>query len=84
MDLSAQCNITGYLFLCLKPAFRTKLHALTLLKVGGAKIPLHPDDIRYADDEREGYCYGGIQDRGHLRFDIFGDTFLKSVYAVSE
>ena len=52
-------------------------------QVGGAKIPLHPDDIRYSDDEKEGYCYGGIQDRGPLKFDIFGDTFLKSVYGVS-
>ena len=52
--------------------------------VGGAKIPLHPDDIRYSDDDKEGYCYGGIQDRGNLKFDIFGDTFLKSVYAVSD
>ena len=54
------------------------------MQVGGAKVPLHQDDIRYGDDEKEGYCYGGIQDRGHLRFDIFGDTFLKSVYAVSD
>lgn len=26
--------------------------------------------------------YGGIQSRGDMSFDILGDTFLKSVYAV--
>lgn len=27
--------------------------------------------------------YGGIQSRGSMTFDILGDTFLKSIYAVS-
>lgn len=26
--------------------------------------------------------FGGIQSRGDLHFDIFGDTFLKNVYAI--
>lgn len=29
-----------------------------------------------------GYTYGGIQSRGDLPFDIYGDTFLKNVYAI--
>ena len=30
----------------------------------------------------EGYTLGGIQSRGDLSFDIFGDVFLKNVYVV--
>ncbi len=33
-------------------------------------------------DAGEGFTFGGIQSRGDLDFDIFGDVFLKSVYVV--
>ncbi|KAH9939962.1 acid protease [Amylocystis lapponica] len=33
-------------------------------------------------DADEGWMLGGIQSRGDLDFDIFGDVFLKSVYVV--
>lgn len=35
-------------------------------------------------DAGNGFTFGGIQSRGTLDFDIFGDVFLKSVYAVCE
>jgi hypothetical protein len=34
-------------------------------------------------DAGNGMWYGGVQSRGERTFDILGDTFLKSVYAVS-
>ena len=32
----------------------------------------------------DGYMFGGIQSRGNMDFDIFGDVFLKAVYVVCE
>jgi len=40
------------------------------------------EDLLFAETE-PGWCYGGIQSRGDLPFDILGDTWLKGVYAVS-
>ena len=40
-------------------------------------------DIAFGD-AGDGYTFGGIQSRGNLDFDIFGDVFLKSVYVVCE
>lgn len=49
--------------------------------VGDTLYKLNAADFGYgpADD---GYTLGGIQSRGDLDFDIFGDVFLKSVYVV--
>ena len=33
-------------------------------------------------DLGNGFSYGGIQSRGELPFNIYGDTWLKSVYAI--
>ncbi|CAL1700014.1 unnamed protein product [Somion occarium] len=46
----------------------------TLYKVNAADFGYGPAD--------EGFTFGGIQSRGDLDFDIFGDVFLKSVYVV--
>lgn len=48
----------------------------------GKVFNVSKEDLLYAETE-PGYYYGGIQSRGNMDFDIFGDTWLKSVYAVS-
>lgn len=49
--------------------------------VGKTLYTLHPDDFGYASADN-GFILGGIQSRGDLDFDIFGDVFLKCVYVV--
>lgn len=51
--------------------------------IGDKLYKLNAADFGYgpADD---GFTLGGIQSRGDLDFDIFGDVFLKSVYVVCE
>ena len=49
--------------------------------VGGKQFPVQKEDLGFAD-AGNGMTYGGIQSRGDLSFDILGDTWLKSVYAV--
>lgn len=50
--------------------------------VGGQQFAVQKEDLGFAD-AGNGFIYGGIQSRGSLTFDILGDTFLKSIYAVS-
>ena len=49
--------------------------------VGGKQFPLQKEDLGFAD-AGDNMTYGGIQSRGDMKFDILGDVFLKSVYAV--
>lgn len=49
--------------------------------IGGTPCLLHREDLSYAD-AGSGYTYGGIQSRGNLPFSIYGDTVLKSMYAI--
>ncbi len=49
--------------------------------VGGKQFPLQKEDLGFAD-AGNGMTYGGIQSRGSMTFDILGDVFLKSIYAV--
>jgi len=49
--------------------------------VGGRLFSVQKEDLAFADADN-GFVYGGIQSRGSLDFDILGDTFLKSVYAI--
>lgn len=50
--------------------------------VGGKQFVVQKEDLGFAD-AGNGMTYGGIQSRGTMTFDILGDTFLKSIYAVS-
>ncbi|KAI0941195.1 hypothetical protein AcV7_002831 [Taiwanofungus camphoratus] len=49
--------------------------------VGNHLYNIHPKDFAFGDADN-GYKLGGIQSRGDLDYDIFGDVFLKSVYVV--
>ena len=50
--------------------------------VGNTQFTVQKEDLAFAD-AGNGMVYGGIQSRGSMTFDILGDTFLKSIYAVS-
>jgi hypothetical protein len=50
--------------------------------VGDQQFTVQKEDLGFAD-AGNGFVYGGIQSRGDMTFDILGDTFLKSIYAVS-
>lgn len=49
--------------------------------VGDKIFTLNKEDLAFAD-AGNGMVYGGIQSRGDQDFDILGDVFLKSIYAV--
>lgn len=49
--------------------------------VGDKQFTIQKEDLAFAVAE-EGYWYGGVQSRGDNEFDILGDVFLKSVYAI--
>jgi hypothetical protein len=69
----------GYLF----PSSTTadQLPVVTFA-VGDTQFTVNKEDLGFAD-AGNGMVYGGIQSRGTMTFDILGDTFLKSIYAVS-
>ena len=50
--------------------------------VGDQQFAVMKEDLAFAD-AGNGNVFGGIQSRGDMTFDILGDTFLKSIYAVS-
>lgn len=50
--------------------------------VGDTEFVIQPEDFVFAPIDQNTW-YGGIQSRGNNPFDILGDTFLKSIYAVS-
>ncbi|KAI9813595.1 MAG: hypothetical protein M1827_003664 [Pycnora praestabilis] len=49
--------------------------------VGGQQFAVQKEDLAFAS-AGTGMVYGGIQSRGSMTFDILGDTFLKSIYAI--
>jgi len=49
--------------------------------VGSKLYTVNPSDFAFGD-AGSGMTFGGIQSRGNNPFDILGDVFLKSVYAV--
>jgi len=51
------------------------------IAVGGKLFLVQKEDILFAPADDQNW-YGGVQSRGENPFDILGDAFLKSVYAV--
>jgi len=49
--------------------------------VGDKLYKINPKDMSYAEPFN-GFYFGGFQSRGDMDMDIFGDSFLKAVYAV--
>ncbi len=49
--------------------------------VGSAQFTIQKEDLAFAEADADNW-YGGVQSRGDNPFDILGDAFLKSVYAV--
>jgi hypothetical protein len=49
--------------------------------VGENLFTINPEELPF-QDLGDGTYYGGIQSRGSLTFDILGDVFLRSVYAI--
>lgn len=52
------------------------------VSVGNTQFVIQPEDLAFAPADNNNW-YGGVQSRGSNPFDILGDVFLKSVYAVS-
>ncbi|KAI1434184.1 aspartic peptidase domain-containing protein [Xylaria sp. CBS 124048] len=50
--------------------------------VGDKLFLIQKEDLAFAPTDDGRYWYGGVQSRGKLPFNIYGDTFLKSVYAI--
>lgn len=49
--------------------------------VGDTLFTINPEELPF-QDLGDGTYYGGIQSRGDQDFDILGDVFLRSVYAI--
>lgn len=53
------------------------------VEIGGTVFSVPGDLINYAPINKKGkQCFGGIQPNTGIGFSIFGDIFLKSVYAI--
>jgi len=50
--------------------------------IGDKQFVIQKEDLVFAPADAN-HWYGGVQSRGDMTFDILGDTFLKSIYAVS-
>ncbi|EXJ60364.1 hypothetical protein A1O7_04516 [Cladophialophora yegresii CBS 114405] len=53
-----------------------------VLAVGQTEIIIEKEHLGFTPVKKTGMIYGGIQGRGNSKYNIFGDTFLKCVYAV--
>ncbi|KAI0433549.1 eukaryotic aspartyl protease [Xylaria sp. FL1042] len=49
--------------------------------IGDKEFLIQKEDLAFAPTDDGKNWYGGVQSRGSLPFNIYGDTFLKSVYA---
>lgn len=49
--------------------------------IGDTQFTINPENLAFAD-AGNGMVYGGIQSRGTMTFDIYGDVVLKSIYAI--
>ncbi|TGJ85162.1 hypothetical protein E0Z10_g3576 [Xylaria hypoxylon] len=50
--------------------------------VGDKEFLIQKEDLAFAPTDDGKNWYGGVQSRGSMPFNIYGDTFLKSVYAI--
>ncbi|KAI1429168.1 eukaryotic aspartyl protease [Xylaria sp. FL1777] len=50
--------------------------------IGDKEFLIQKEDLAFAPTDDGSGWYGGVQSRGSLPFNIYGDTFLKSVYAI--
>ena len=57
------------------------MRPIVKLDIGGKMFAINKEDLAYADIGN-GMTFGGIQSRGDLPFSIYGDTWLKSCYAI--
>lgn len=53
------------------------------LAIGDTEITIEKEQLGFGPADENGMVFGGIQGRGDSPYNIFGDTFLKCVYAVS-
>ncbi|KAI0811374.1 eukaryotic aspartyl protease [Xylaria sp. FL0064] len=51
------------------------------IAIGDKEFLMQKEDLAFAPTDDGQNWYGGVQSRGSLPFNIYGDTFLKSVYA---
>ncbi|KAK7932354.1 acid protease [Apiospora marii] len=51
------------------------------IDIGGKSFVIQKEDLAFAPADDQNW-YGGVQSRGDMTFDILGDVFLKSVYAI--
>jgi hypothetical protein len=49
--------------------------------IGGHQVTIQKEDLVFAKVNKDWY-FGAVQPRGDLTFDILGDAFLKSIYAI--
>lgn len=49
--------------------------------IGDTQFTINKEDLAFAD-AGNGMVYGGIQSRGTMTFDIYGDVVLKGIYAI--
>ncbi|KAL1411746.1 hypothetical protein Q8F55_002713 [Vanrija albida] len=68
----------GYAF----PFGSAKSLPTVTVAVGGKQFTIQPEDLIYGTTSDGTKYFGGIQSRGDNPFDILGDVFLKSVYAI--
>lgn len=52
------------------------------IDIGGKTFVVPGSYINYAPADKAGTCFGGIQSKSGIGYNIFGDIFLKSVYVV--
>lgn len=66
----------GYIFPC-----SASLPSLTV-SIGGHGFVVPGSNFNYAPTGSGNTCFGGLQENTGLGFTIFGDVFLRSVYAI--
>ncbi|WOO80590.1 Aspergillopepsin-1 [Vanrija pseudolonga] len=68
----------GYIF----PFSSAKSLPTVTIAIGNKQFAIQPEDLIYGTSKDGSQYFGGIQSRGDSSFDILGDVFLKSVYAI--